>query len=215
MNDEPKIYNTDEIPGETPKVIEQAINLFKQFPGVGDRTARRIIYWLLAQPKEKIMEFAQTFKDLSEQVKTCSICFNVSTSDPCPICANPERDHSVICVVAEPQDIAAIESTRIYNGVYHVLGGLLDAMKGIGPEDLHIEELLRRAAEENVKEIILALEPSNEGEITAKHIAKLLADVDVKVTILAQGLSAGTTLEFADPRTLSNALINRKPLSGK
>lgn len=209
MDEFPKIHNTDEIPGEAPQVIENAINVFKQLPGIGDRTARRIIYWLLGQSREKLEEFISALEELKDSVKICSVCFNVSTTDPCHICANTERDHSVICVVAEPQDIAAIESTRIYNGVYHVLGGLLDAMRGIGPEDLHIAELVQRAAQPEVKEIILALDPSNEGETTARHIAKLLRDVDVKVTILAQGISAGTALEFADPRTLSAALTNR------
>ncbi len=212
MGEFPKIHNTDEIPGEAPQVIENAINVFKQLPGIGDRTARRIIYWLLGQPGEKLEEFISALEELKNSVKICSVCFNVSITDPCHICANPERDHSVICVVAEPQDIAAIESTRIYDGVYHVLGGLLDAMRGIGPEDLHIAELVQRAAQPEVKEIILALDPSNEGETTARHIAKLLKDVDVKVTILAQGISAGTALEFADPRTLSAALTNRTEL---
>jgi len=211
MAEKPKIYRSEEIPWEEPDAVERAVNAFKQLPGIGDRTARRIIYWLLGTSEDKLDEFAGAFKALKEQIKTCSICFNISTSDPCYICASPERDHSLICAVAEPQDLAAIETTRIYNGVYHILGGVLDALRGIGPEQLHIDELIQRVSAGDIDEVILALDPSNEGEITAKHIAKLLAPTGVKITVLARGISAGSTLEFADPKTLTNALINRKP----
>jgi len=212
MDKNPRIVQTDEIPWIEPEAVERAINAFKQLPGIGDRSARRIIYWLLGVSPDKLQEFVDSFQALKKQIKTCSICFNVSTTDPCHICAADSRDHSIICVVAEPQDVAAVEMTRIYNGVYHILGGLLDAMKGIGPEQIRIEELLRRVASGEVEEVILALDPSNEGEITMRHIAKLLAQTKAKITILAQGISAGSALEFTDPRTLSNALIHRRIL---
>ncbi|RKZ30659.1 recombination protein RecR [bacterium] len=212
MNDESQTYQSKEIPYEEPDAVERAINVFKQLPGIGDRTARRIVYWLISTSGEQIDEFAEAFRLLKEQIKICSLCFNVSISDPCNICSSTERDHSTICVVAEPRDVSAIEMTRIYNGVYHILGGVLDALKGIGPEQLHIDELIQRASSDEVKEIILALDPSNEGEITARHISKLLEPVQVKLTVLAQGISAGSTLEFTDPKTLTNAIKNRRPI---
>ena len=212
MTEKPKIYRNEEIPYEEPEAVERAVNAFKRLPGIGDRTARRIIYWLLGASKDTFDEFVDSLKNLGEQTKTCSICFNISTSDPCHICSSPERDHSTICVVAEPQDLAAIENTRIYNGVYHILGGVLDPLKGIGPEQLHIDELIKRVSSEEVNEVILALDPSNEGEITAKHLSKLLAPTGVKITVLARGISSGSTLEFVDPKTLTNALMNRKPI---
>ena len=215
MTKKTEIYQTDEIPWEEPEAVERVINAFKQLPGIGDRSARRIVYWLLGASKEKLQEFVDSFQTLKEKIKTCSMCFNVATSDPCYICASSERDHSLICVVAEPQDVAAIETTRIYNGVYHILGGVLDALKGIGPDRIHIDELLQRVSAGEINEVILALDPSNEGEITTKHIAKLLAPTGIKVSVLAQGIAAGSVLEFTDPRTLSNALMNRRLLHGK
>ena len=191
------------------QAIEELIAELCRLPGFGVRTATRIAYFLLSRPKEDIYALIDALKKFAESVKVCSICFNVSECDPCPICADENRDHSVICVVEEPQDLAAIENTGVYDGVYHILGGVLDALEGISPDDLHIKELFQRVSEGDVKEVILALNPTSEGETTISYLTKYLKKYDVKITTLAKGISSGSDLEFADKRTIRQALENR------
>lgn len=192
--------------------IENLINELCRLPGFGIRSATRIAYFLLTRPKEDLLALIKALQEFSDNVKQCSTCFNVSESDPCPICADPNRDKSIICVVEEPQDLAAIETAGIYWGVYHVLGGVLNALEGIGPEKLHIEELLSRVDAEDINEIILAINPTPEGETTAAYIAKKLSASGVIVSTLAQGLSSGSDLEFANKRTIRQAMENRRKI---
>ena len=191
------------------KAIDKLIEELTRLPGIGVRTATRLAYHLLSRPKEDIEALIDALHGIMEEAKVCSICFNISESDPCPICADANRDHSTICVVEQPQDIAAIEATMAYDGVYHVLGGVLDALAGVDEEQLHIKELLARVSQGDVKEVILALNPTPEGETTIRYLAKILEPTGVKVTTLARGISAGSLLEFTDKKTLTNALANR------
>ncbi len=194
-------------------VVRRLVEELCRLPGIGTRSATRIAYHLLGRGREDIEALISALRDLMEKVKVCSVCFNVSETDPCPICADEGRDHSVVCVVEEPQDLAAIESADVYDGVYHVLGGAISVLDGVGPEKLRIAELLDRVSAGGVKEVIIATNPTPEGETTAQYIVKKLAPTGVKITMLAQGLSAGSDLEFADKRTLRQAIQNRKPIS--
>ena len=192
--------------------IEELIAELCRLPGFGTRSATRIAYFLLGRPKEDIVALIDALKKFADSVKVCSVCFNVSESDPCPICADANRDHSVVCVVEEPQDLAAIENTGFYNGVYHILGGILNALEGVGPDNLHIKELLNRVAKGGIDEVIIALNPTSEGETTASYLTKYLRKYGVQITTLAQGISAGSDLEFADKRTIRQALENRRQI---
>ena len=194
------------------QIIENLIAELCRLPGVGTRSATRIAYYLLNRPREDVEALLKALREFIDNVRVCSICFNVSESDPCPICASADRDHSSVCVVEEPQDLAAIESTGVYGGVFHILGGVLNALDGISPDKLHIQELLARAASGKVKEIIIALNPTPEGETTTSYLTKRLAGSGVVITTLAQGISAGSDLEFADKRTIRHALENRREI---
>ena len=193
-----------------PKTIENLVSELCRLPGIGTRSALRLAYYLLSRPKEDLTALIDALKNFSESVRICSICFNVSENDPCPICANSDRDHSAICVVEEPQDLAAIESTGAYCGTYHILGGVLNALDGIGPDSLHIAELISRTSAGNINEIILALNPTPEGETTTSFIMKQLTPLKVMITTLAQGISSGSDLEFADKRTIRQAIEHRR-----
>ena len=195
------------------QIVEELVNELCRLPGIGTRSATRIAYHLLNRPREDVAALIDTLRRFMENVRVCSVCFNVSETDPCPICADENRDHSTICVVEEPQDLAAIENTEAYNGVYHILGGVLNPLDGITPEKLHISELLNRIDSGNVKELIIALNPTPEGETTTLYLMKELSGKSVKITTLAQGISAGSDLEFADKRTIRQAIENRREVS--
>jgi recombination protein RecR len=191
--------------------VERVVELFSALPGIGRRTAQRLTFFLLRQPPEFVHAFAEALLQLSQQVRTCSQCFTFTDTDPCPICASEKRDRSLICVVEDPTDVLAIERTGEYRGLYHVLHGVLNPLGGIGVEELRIRELVARIGPE-VKEVILALSPTVEGDVTAQYLARLLKPLGVRVTRIAQGVPLGSALEFMDEATLSRALSGRHPM---
>lgn len=198
-----------------PTSVTRLIDALSQLPGIGPKSASRLAFFLLRSPAETSLALADALRDLKARTRLCSVCFNITEGDPCPICADPSRDHGLICVVEEPLDVAAIERSRVYRGVYHVLHGVISPINGIGPDDLRIEELVsrvRRAAEagQPVREVILATNPTVEGEMTASFIQRKLAGLSVSVTRLARGLPVGSDLEYADEVTLSRALEGRQ-----
>ena len=195
---------------EYTKPLAQLIEFFQKFPGVGPKSAQRMAFHLLKMPLGEVQRFSQILVDAKENIHYCSTCFNMSASDPCEICTDTRRDNSVICVVAETKDLIAIEKTREYKGLYHVLQGTLSPLDGIGVEDIRIKELLTRVAEENVKEVILALSPSVEGEATSLYITKLIKPFNIKVSRIAFGLPVGSDLEYADEITLAKAIEGRR-----
>jgi recombination protein RecR len=188
--------------------IERLIEEFQKFPGVGRKTAQRLVFYLLRSPREEIAGLAEAIKAVKEKVGFCSICFNISEKDPCEVCSDPDRDRSVICVVEEASDLWALEKTGEYKGLFHILGGALSPLDGIGPDDLHIKELLSRLRE-GVKEVIIATNPNTEGEATAVYLTNLIKPLKVKVTRIARGLPMGGDLEYADQVTLAKAIEGR------
>jgi recombination protein RecR len=193
----------------TSESLENLIEELTKFPGIGRKTAQRIAMFILKQPKEEVEKLVKAIIDVKEKIKYCSICFNITETDPCPICSNPKRDKSTICVVEEPMDVLAIEKTNEYNGVYHVLGGVINPLEGIGPEDLKIKELISRISSGGINEVIIALNPSVEGETTSMYVANLIKPFGVKVSRIARGLPIGTALEYADTATIVRAIENR------
>ncbi len=190
------------------KLIEQ----FARLPGVGRKTAQRFAFYILDLPEEKARQFAEAIVDARTKMKKCAVCGNLTDQELCPICAASGRDHSVICVVEDPRDVLAFERTREYNGVYHVLHGLISPMEGVGPEQLTIKELLARVNKGGVEEIIMATNPTVEGEATAMYIARLLKPLGVKTSRLAYGIPVGGNLEYADEVTLYRALQGRSEI---
>ena len=195
---------------EYTKTLAQLIEFFQKFPGVGPKSAQRMAFHLLKMPLGEVQRFSQILVDAKENIHYCSVCFNMSASDPCEICTDNRRDKSVICVVAETKDLIAIEKTREYKGLYHVLQGTLSPLDGIGVEDIRIKELLTRVADENVKEVILALSPSVEGEATSLYLTKLIKPFNIKISRIAFGLPVGSDLEYADEITLAKAIEGRR-----
>lgn len=196
----------------TPASVANLIDEFSRLPGIGPKTASRLTFYLLRGSKDQALALATALQALHEKTVFCSQCFNIAESDPCPVCQDEHRDRSLICVVEEPLDVLAIERTRDYQGLYHVLHGVIAPAEGIGPEDLKIAELLRRLQEGAVREIIIATNPNVEGDATAMYIAHQLAGSDVKVTRLGRGLPVGGDLEYADEITLSRALAGRSAI---
>ena len=192
------------------KPLANLIDFFQRFPGIGPRSAQRIAFHLLKMPKHEVEKFAQTIITAKETIHYCDICFNMSATNPCEICSSTSRDGSIICVVAETKDLIAIEKTNEYKGKYHVLQGLISPMDGIGAEDIRIKELLQRAADSEIKEVILALSPSVEGEATSLYLTKLLKPFNIKVTRIAFGIPVGSDIEFADEITLAKAIECRR-----
>ncbi|MBP3821568.1 recombination protein RecR [bacterium] len=192
-----------------PKSIAVLIEQFQKFPSVGPKSAQRMAFHLLRMPKDEVEKFAVTIIEAKENTKTCEICFNLSSSSPCEICSSTNRDHSTICVVSESKDLIAIEKTNEYRGLYHVLQGLISPMDGIGADDIRIKELLGRLTNEEVKEVILALSPSVEGEATSLYLTKLIKPFGIKVSRIAFGLPVGADLEYADEITIAKAIEGR------
>lgn len=197
---------------EAAPAIQKLLDELERMPGVGPKSAQRIAYWLLNADRETALRLADAIVEVKDSVHFCSRCFNYAEDDLCEVCASPNRDASAICVVSEPRDIAAIERTAAYSGVYHVLGGVLSPMEGVGPDDLHISELMGRLASEDVSEVLLATNPNVEGETTAAYLARLIKPLGIKVTRLASGLPVGGDLEFADEVTLGRAIESRRVL---
>lgn len=197
---------------ESAPVIQKLLDELERMPGVGPKSAQRIAYWMLNSDRETVLRLADAIVEVKNTVHFCSRCFNYAEGELCEVCASQRRDESVICVVSEPRDIAAIERTAAFSGVYHVLGGALSPMDGIGPDDLHIAELLKRLADADVREVVLATNPNVEGETTAAYLARLIKPLGVEVTRLASGLPVGGDLEFADEITLGRAIESRRPL---
>ena len=195
------------------KPLLKLIEEFQKFPGIGPKSAQRMAFHILNQDMEQIQEFSNALLSAKTQIKKCSVCKNLSSDDPCELCNSHSRDKSIICVVSEPKDLVAIERTNEYRGLYHVLGGLISPIDGIGPEELTIKELLSRVSKNNLKEIIVALDTSTEGEATTLYLHRILSPVCTRVTRLGFGLPAGTELEYADELTIARALESRIELS--
>ena len=193
--------------------LERLISEFAKLPGIGRKTAQRLTFFLLKEDGERASSLAEAILALKERVKYCSVCFNITEEDPCPICRDPRRDRSTICVVEEPSDLMAIERLGVYKGVYHVLGGVLSPLDGVGPEDLHIRELLERL-KEGVREVILATNPTVEGEATALYLSRLIRPLGIKVSQIARGIPMGGDIELADEMTLARAFEGRREVGG-
>ena len=190
--------------------IQDLIDSFAKLPGIGPKGAQRIAFHLLGVNRQSAQDLADAIITVKEKVRFCEICGNVCETSPCPICQDPRRDRSVICLVEEPKDVMSIERTGEYRGLYHVLGGAIDPMSNVGPGDLRIPELLQRLKSGEVKEIILALDPNIEGEATTTYLARLLDPLEITVTRLASGLPVGSDLEYADEITLGRAISGRR-----
>lgn len=195
-----------------PKSIATLIEQFQKFPSVGPKSAQRMAFHLLKMPKTEVEKFAQSIIEAKDNTFACDVCFNMSSSNPCEICKSTSRDRSIICVVAETKDLIAIEKTNEFFGLYHVLQGLISPIDGIGAEDVRIKELLHRLASDEVKEVILALNPSVEGEATSLYLSKLIKPFGIKITRIAFGLPVGADLEYADEITLAKALEGRREI---
>lgn len=192
-----------------PNALENLIDQFAALPGVGRKSAQRLAFHVLSLPEEEALKFAAAIVDAKKSIHCCSICQNLTDQETCTICASPKRDQSTICVVAQPRDVLSFERSREYNGVYHVLHGVLSPMNHIGPDDIRIQELVKRVAAGGITEVIMATNPDTEGEATAMYIARLLKPFDVKITRLAYGIPVGSNLEYADDATLLRALAGR------
>lgn len=196
-------------------LLEKAVNEFGKLPGIGRKTATRLVLHLLRRKEDEVTTFADAIVRLKKEAKYCKECHSISDTDTCPICANPQRDHSIICVVENIQDVMAVENTMQYRGVYHVLGGVISPMDGVSPADLHIESLIERVATGEVKEVILALSSTMEGDTTNFYIYRKLTQYNVKLSVIARGISVGDELEYADEVTLGRSILNRTPFTGK
>lgn len=192
--------------------LTELIAQFERLPGIGRKTAQRLAYSILEQPPERAEKFAEALVNARRKIHFCKVCQALTDMDTCAICADTERDHSVICVVAEPKDVMAFERTREYNGIYHVLHGVISPLDGIGPEQLRIKELMARLSDSGVTEIIMATNPTVEGEATASYLSRMIKPLGIKVTRLAYGIPVGGDLEYADEYTLARALEGRNEI---
>lgn len=195
-----------------PRSVQRLIDEFARLPGIGPKSASRLTFYLLRAADNQSGELATALQELKERTRLCSVCFNITEEDPCPICSDDARDARLLCVVEEPLDVLAIERARAYNGRYHVLHGAISPVEGIGPEDLRVAELVERVARSNFQEIILATNPTLEGESTALYLQRRLSDRDIRLTRLARGLPVGGDLEYTDEITLGRAFEGRQKL---
>ena len=194
-------------------LLEKAVGEFSKLPGIGRKTALRLVLFILRQGDSDVDQFVNAVSKMKREVKYCRVCHNISDSDVCPICSDSRRDASTICVVENVQDVLAVENTQQFHGLYHVLGGIISPMDGIGPADLEIESLVNRVAEGGVKEVILALSSTMEGDTTNFYISRKLADYPVKLSVIARGISVGDELEYTDEVTLGRSILNRTPFN--
>jgi recombination protein RecR len=192
--------------------IGRLIDELTKLPGIGEKTAQRLTFFLLKASEDDVKQLAKALLDVKARVRYCSVCGNITEQDPCAICSNPKRNRQVLCVVEEPNDLLAIERTREYTGLYHVLMGTLSPLDGIGPEDIRIQELLTRLQQEPCDEVIIATNPNVEGEATAMYLAKLLKPLGIKTTRIAHGIPVGGDLEYADEITMTRALEGRREM---
>ncbi len=196
------------------QILENAVREFASLPGVGRKTALRFVLYLLKQDKQEVLRFSESLRSLREEIVYCKECYNISDSDICSICSDSKRDHSVVCVVENIKDVMAIENTQQYNGVYHVLGGIISPMDGIGPDDITVKPLEEKVKSGKVKELIFALPTTMEGDTTNFYLFRKLAVEGMKITTLARGVSIGDELEYTDEVTLGRSLVNRTPFDG-
>lgn len=192
-------------------LLEKAVSEFSKLPGIGRKSALRLVLYMLRRENEEVDAFSEAITTLKHEVKYCKVCHNISDTDVCPICSDVRRDATTICVVENIQDVMAIENTQQFHGLYHVLGGIISPMDGIGPNDLEIESLVKRVEEGEVKEIILALASTMEGDTTNFYISRKLKDKQVKLSVIARGISVGDELEYTDEVTLGRSILNRTP----
>lgn len=197
------------------KLLEKAVGEFSKLPGIGRKTALRLVLNMLRRSEEEVEEFAGAVSRLRKDVKYCRLCHNISDTEVCPICSDTRRDASTICVVENIRDVMAVENTQQYGGLYHVLGGIISPMDGIGPADIEIDSLVKRVADGGVREVILALSSTMEGDTTNFYISRKLAPYDVELSVIARGISVGDELEYTDEVTLGRAIINRTKMTGK
>lgn len=197
---------------QTPDPLRLAIAQLARFPGIGERTATRLSYWLLRQPPEVCREIGAALLELPDAMIRCSRCCNIASVDPCAICASTKRQGTVLCVVERPQDVLAIEASGEFIGRYHVLGGAIAPLDGVGPEELHIRELIARIEPEAVEEVLIATDPDVEGDATALYLARLLKPIGIRVTRLAHGISVGTEIEYADRSSVARAIEHRREM---
>lgn len=195
-----------------PTALERLSEQFARLPGIGSKTAQRLAFQVLSMPQEQAQEFADAILDAKRSIHTCPVCQNLTDEEMCPICADETRDHSTICVVAEPRDVIAMERSREYTGVYHVLHGVISPLNHVGPDDIRIRELLARLQDGSVQEVIMATNPDTEGEATAMYLSRLLRPMGLRVTRLAYGIPVGSQLEYADEVTLVRALEGRREM---
>ena len=195
-------------------LLEKAVGEFAKLPGIGRKTAMRLVLHLLRQDTQAVDAFGNAVVRLKHEVKYCKVCHNISDTDICGICSNPGRDASVVCVVENIRDVMAVENTQQFKGLYHVLGGVISPMDGVGPSDLEIDSLVERVKGGTVKEVILALSSTMEGDTTNFFIFRKLAPYDVKITVIARGISIGDELEYTDEVTLGRSIVNRTPFTG-
>lgn len=193
------------------KLLERAVNEMSQLPGIGKRTALRLVLHMLRQPKEQTISLSEALKTMRSDIKFCKSCHNISDVDICDICSNPNRNESIICVVEDVRDVMAIENTSSFKGLYHVLGGKISPMDGVGPHDLNIESLVEKIKQGEVKELIFALSSTMEGDTTNFYIYRKIQDYQVVTSTIARGISVGDELEYADEITLGRSIINRIP----
>ena len=195
------------------KLLERAVGEFSRLPGIGRKTALRLVLHLLREDADDVNRFAETVAQMRREIKFCKVCHNISDTDVCPICADARRDATTVCVVENVQDVMAIENTQQYRGLYHVLGGTISPMDGIGPGDIEIDSLVERVAQGGVGEVILALSPTMEGDATNFFISRKLAPYDVKLSVIARGIAVGDELEYTDEVTLGRSILNRTPFA--
>ncbi len=193
------------------KLLEEAVQAFATLPGIGRKTALRLALHLVNKPAEQTEQFAEAIQNMRRNIKNCQVCHNLSDEPVCTICANPRRDRSMVCVVEHIRDVMAIEETAQYRGLYHVLGGVISPIEGVGPKDLNLDSLVTRSASGEVKEIIMAISPTIEGETTIYYLSKQLQPFEVKISVIARGISFGGDLEYADEVTLGRSIQARIP----
>ena len=197
------------------QLFEKAVNEFSNLPGVGRKTALRLVLFLLKQDADKVARFADVVGRIKKEIKYCSVCHNISDKEICPICSDSRRDKTTVCVVENVQDVLAIENTQQYNGIYHVLGGVISPMDGIGPNDIEIDSLVKRVEAGGINEVILALSSTMEGDTTNFYIYRKIARTGVRLSVIARGISVGDELEYTDEVTLGRSILNRVPFDEK
>ena len=197
------------------QLLDKAVMEFSKLPGIGRKTALRLVLHLLRQSEDDVEQFTGSLSKMKKEVKYCRICHNISDTELCPVCADQRRDASTICVVENIQDVMAIENTQQYHGLYHVLGGIISPMDGIGPSDIEIDSLVKRVESGGIQEVILALSSTMEGDTTNFYISRKLQGFDVRLSVLARGISVGDELEYTDEVTLGRSILNRTPFDGK